>query len=51
MKNAMHYYGMHGSTFSNRMLKKVIGNFPAKSLKNLFLAGCIPYSGKYNNGD
>jgi hypothetical protein len=35
----------HGSTFSNHALKKVVGNFPARSLKKFFSAGCIPYMG------
>jgi hypothetical protein len=37
------HYRTPGSTFSKRVLKKVVGNFPVKSLKNFFSAGCELY--------
>jgi hypothetical protein len=39
------HYRTHGSNFLNCALKKVVGNFPAKNLKNRPLQGSLPYFG------
>jgi hypothetical protein len=43
------HYRTHGSTFSNRALKKVVRNFPAKNLKNLPLQSSLPYTQRATN--